>query len=408
VGWDFFVSYTAADQAWAEWVAWELEAAGYQVLFQTWDFVPGSHWMTRMGDGIAGAERTLAILSSAYLKSVYGRAEWQAAYRADPRGLRRKLIPVRVEDCDRPGLLGEVVSFDLFDCSVEDARLRLHGKISEALAGRAKPPTAPAFPARRPQTRPRPLDSSALRPPQQAPPSTAPHFPGQPTASRGAATDWSDSPGRPPPRAGTGRHRALTWVFTLLASTFSLLTRIFRLLLVVTVITIAVITIVNLVEWDTFLPASPGAAQPTTSGRPASPQRTTPKSDPISPPPPQGVLAQETLRMKSPDVADLEQGLVGTGVTDSDLYLFCSAGQCLLNVPSGEATTEGPRNKATCAKALRSRHDISLDLSQLNRAMKRRETLCVQTNEFHIAALRILGIPEAGTSELVFSYTLWR
>ncbi|WP_396230114.1 hypothetical protein, partial [Frankia sp. CpI1-P] len=22
VGWDFFISYTAEDQAWAEWVAW--------------------------------------------------------------------------------------------------------------------------------------------------------------------------------------------------------------------------------------------------------------------------------------------------------------------------------------------------------------------------------------------------
>jgi hypothetical protein len=134
--WDFFVSYTADDQAWAEWIAWQLEAADYRVLFQKWDFVPGSHWATRMEEGIAGAERTLAILSGAYLNSVYGRAEWQAAYRADPQGLRRKLIPVRVEDCDCPGLLGEVVSFDLFGCSAETAQRRLLEKVSEALAGR--------------------------------------------------------------------------------------------------------------------------------------------------------------------------------------------------------------------------------------------------------------------------------
>jgi TIR domain len=35
---DFFVSFTQADHAWATWVAWALEAAGYSVFFQNWDF----------------------------------------------------------------------------------------------------------------------------------------------------------------------------------------------------------------------------------------------------------------------------------------------------------------------------------------------------------------------------------
>jgi hypothetical protein len=145
--WHFFLSYTAADREWAEWVAWQLEDAGYRVLFQAWDFVAGSHWTTRMEEGITGAEHTLAILSRAYLNSVYGRAEWQAAHRADPRGLRRKLIPIRVEGCDRPGLLGEVVSLDLFGLTAEAAGRRLLDAVGHARAGRAKPETEPAFPA---------------------------------------------------------------------------------------------------------------------------------------------------------------------------------------------------------------------------------------------------------------------
>ena len=36
---DFFVSYTSADRAWAEWIAWQLEAEGYTVVVQAWDFV---------------------------------------------------------------------------------------------------------------------------------------------------------------------------------------------------------------------------------------------------------------------------------------------------------------------------------------------------------------------------------
>jgi TIR domain len=35
---DFFVSFTQADRAWATWIAWALEGAGYSVFFQDWDF----------------------------------------------------------------------------------------------------------------------------------------------------------------------------------------------------------------------------------------------------------------------------------------------------------------------------------------------------------------------------------
>jgi len=201
--WDFFVSYTAADLAWAEWIAWQLESAGYRVLFQAWDFVPGSHWTTRMRAGIAGSERTLAVLSQSYLQSVFGQAEWQAAYRSDPQGFSRKLVPVRVEDCERPDLLGEVVSFDLFGYPEDAARRWLLDRINVVLAGRAKPPTAPAFPGPAPPATVLHPDSPPPRPPQQAPPPTAPAFPGTgPPTARPA-----DSPtlGNPSPAADTSR-----------------------------------------------------------------------------------------------------------------------------------------------------------------------------------------------------------
>lgn len=46
--WDFFVSYTGVDKAWAEWIAWELEAEGHQVLVQEWDIVPGTSFVDLM------------------------------------------------------------------------------------------------------------------------------------------------------------------------------------------------------------------------------------------------------------------------------------------------------------------------------------------------------------------------
>jgi hypothetical protein len=84
--WDFFVSYTQADRAWAEWIAWILEEDGRRVLVQAWDFVPGSNWTQSMQEGVTSAARTIAVLSEAYLQSVYGSAEWLAAWVSDPAG----------------------------------------------------------------------------------------------------------------------------------------------------------------------------------------------------------------------------------------------------------------------------------------------------------------------------------
>ena len=58
---DFFVSYTSADRTWAEWVAWQLEQAGYRVIVQAWDFEPGDNFVVRMRDALEQADRTLGV-----------------------------------------------------------------------------------------------------------------------------------------------------------------------------------------------------------------------------------------------------------------------------------------------------------------------------------------------------------
>ena len=145
-GWDFFVSYTQADRAWAEWIAWQLEEDGYRVLIQAWDMVAGVNWTHRMQEGVLGASRTVAVLSVAYLESVFGTAEWEAVWRGDPLGEQRKLLVFRVADCDRPGLLSGVVSADLFGAGKAAARGRVKSAVRGAVTGRAKPAAEPDFP----------------------------------------------------------------------------------------------------------------------------------------------------------------------------------------------------------------------------------------------------------------------
>jgi tetratricopeptide (TPR) repeat protein len=144
--WDFFVSYSEADRAWAEWVSWQLEDDGHKVLVQAWDVVAGVSWVHQMHEVVQRAERTVVVLSPRYLDSPYGTAEWQAAWRADPLGEQRKLVVVRIADCERPGLLATVVSVDLFGVAPEIARARLLQTVAHAITGRGKPVTEPRFP----------------------------------------------------------------------------------------------------------------------------------------------------------------------------------------------------------------------------------------------------------------------
>lgn len=145
-GWDFFISYTQADRAWAEWIAWQLEDDGYGVLLQAWDMVPGANWTHIMHEGVQCARQTIAVLSSAYLISVPATAEWEAAWRDDPLGQLRKLLVVRVMDTDPPGLIAGIVSVDLFGVTKDVARARLRDGIRAAVSGRAKPASEPVFP----------------------------------------------------------------------------------------------------------------------------------------------------------------------------------------------------------------------------------------------------------------------
>ena len=55
---DFFISFSSADRAWAEWIASELEAAGYTTFFQHWDVGPGSNFMLEMHKAAALSDRS--------------------------------------------------------------------------------------------------------------------------------------------------------------------------------------------------------------------------------------------------------------------------------------------------------------------------------------------------------------
>jgi hypothetical protein len=122
---DFFVSFNKADRRWAEWIAWQLEAAGYTVIFQNWDFAPGGNFVLNMHQAVENSERTIAVLSTDFLQSAFTQPEWAAALAKDPTGRHQKLVPVRVRECEPDGLLGQINYLDFVSIDEAAARTRL-------------------------------------------------------------------------------------------------------------------------------------------------------------------------------------------------------------------------------------------------------------------------------------------
>ena len=110
---DYFVTYHAADQRWAEWIGERLQEAGYSVELQSYDYWARSSLILEMFAVSAIADATIAVLSPDFLAENLDRPEWSAAYAQDPAGDRGILVPVRVRECDAAGILPEVDYVDL-------------------------------------------------------------------------------------------------------------------------------------------------------------------------------------------------------------------------------------------------------------------------------------------------------
>lgn len=144
---DFFVSYTGADNKWAEWIAWILEEADYKTMIQAWDFNAASNFVLKMHSGATGTARTVAVLTPDYFKSAFTQPEWAAAFVDDPKSEQGKLIAVRVADFEPPGLFKAIVYIDLVGLDEIAAKEKLIKSIGSIVTGqRLKPDSKPAFP----------------------------------------------------------------------------------------------------------------------------------------------------------------------------------------------------------------------------------------------------------------------
>ncbi|MEU6534392.1 FxSxx-COOH system tetratricopeptide repeat protein [Streptomyces sp. NPDC047000] len=130
--------YVPQDRMWADWIGWILTRSGFEVI------APG----TGAGPSASGgAPRTLALLSSAFLRSPQSRPLWENSGAPGP-GSPGQLIPVAVESVMLEPPFGDDDLVDL--ASLDEPRtaetlLRGLGLSGES-AGRALEPARPRFP----------------------------------------------------------------------------------------------------------------------------------------------------------------------------------------------------------------------------------------------------------------------
>jgi HAD superfamily hydrolase (TIGR01662 family) len=161
---DFFISRSGADAGWAQWIAWQLEAAGYSVIVQDWDFQPGSNFMRDIRRALDTADTTIAVYSPDYFKTPFTEDEWSAAI-VTHEDDEVRFLPIRVAEVEVPRLLKPLVYVDLVGLSEEAARTRLLDAAKRR--SRRKPSTAPRFPAAASQAPQFPSVGDAAEAPRQ-------------------------------------------------------------------------------------------------------------------------------------------------------------------------------------------------------------------------------------------------
>ena len=128
-GTDFFISHAGRDTAWAEWLGWQLQEAGYSVELDVWDWAPGEDFVARMAAALESADRVLAVCTEAYFASAFGGAELRAAFARQAKDEGR-IVPVLVEPVTLPALYAPLIHLDLTGLDEAAAAAHLRARLA--------------------------------------------------------------------------------------------------------------------------------------------------------------------------------------------------------------------------------------------------------------------------------------
>ncbi|MEP5810511.1 MAG: toll/interleukin-1 receptor domain-containing protein, partial [Roseibium sp.] len=130
--WDFFLSYTEADEVAAKRISNVLEDEGYTVFSQFNDMTAGKSFVGEMNRGLEGMGRMIAVYSEDYFSSGPCTAEWEAAFLFDAAGEKGKTVPFMVRPCAPPPLAKRLVWTPLYGLSPQQERTAILDAVLDA------------------------------------------------------------------------------------------------------------------------------------------------------------------------------------------------------------------------------------------------------------------------------------
>jgi len=111
---DVFLSHSSADKPIVKKLAERLTADDFKVWFDGESIREGNDWIEKIEEGLAKSRKMVVCASKAALESDWVKAEFRTVLRNDPVNRSMRLLPLRLEECDVEGLLGNLQRVDWF------------------------------------------------------------------------------------------------------------------------------------------------------------------------------------------------------------------------------------------------------------------------------------------------------
>ena len=122
---DAFVSYSHRDREWVRgWLLPRLEEAGLRVCIDFRDFEPGLPSLVNMENAVERSQKTLIVLTPAWVDSERTAFESLLIQSDDPAGRRARMIPLRLKLCEPPRRIAMLTYIDFTQPSEVEFQLQ--------------------------------------------------------------------------------------------------------------------------------------------------------------------------------------------------------------------------------------------------------------------------------------------
>lgn len=126
-----FISHNHKDKPLVDMIARQLELSFGRdnIFYDSWSIQPGDSIIGRMNEGLQQTSIFFYFLSQNSLNSQMVSREWQSALISAINN-ELKFIPIRLDDCDIPAIMRDLLYIDLYGMGIDEAIMKMKSVIS--------------------------------------------------------------------------------------------------------------------------------------------------------------------------------------------------------------------------------------------------------------------------------------